>query len=782
MKTLVNSSIALLLALAPLSASGEPEPATDAHDHDDDGGSGSPDADAPLAPPLDLAPGGSLTRELLDGAKEDAAPDESVDDAEQDLGTDTVVGARGERERPGPHFDIDIGQFDVMPFKDASEMMMLAPGVLTTNHGGEGHAHETFMRGFYAGEGADIEYLVDGVPLNEVSNPHGHGYADILFLMPSLIKTVSITEGAFDPEQGDFAIAGTTAFKLAAPREGTRVELGYGEWNTRQLELVWAPKQDNEQVFAGVQVYQTDGFGQGRAAERAGVVARYAPEQRGRTRWAASVYGYGARYDQPGVVRQDDVARQKIGFYESYDLEQGGESTRFLTTVSLDAGPSSAVIQNVAWFGLRRMRLKQNFTGFTIPTFTQGDTGGIEYFGDLQESRYKVTNVGARGSFTRALRAESKAMTRQNYTLGYSARLDSGRSEIVRLRDRLSVPYQRIFDREFDIANISGYARGTNTLWDVLALTYGVRIDGYSFAVRDLNLPIEDEDGARLTEQTAQSFGLVAAPRAAATLDLTDEVELSAAYGRSARSTDASALSDNETAPFALADQGEVGVGYKSGEPGEGWLLATKASYVYAQVQRDQVFSPEAGRNILVGPSQRHAGLLNARATYERSFDAMVNLGVTHATYVPDDPTSPEFGQRTLLPYIPQFIGRLDLAYSHDFGRDVMGQPLRARIGTGFTFVPGRPLPYAERGDAFYLLNIGANATLGPVDLGVDVRNAIGLEYAQSEFNYPSRFDPTLPIPSTGSLPNMRHVVAGDPRFVMFNVTFVPSRLLGEEE
>lgn len=75
-----------------------------------------------------------------------------------------------------------------MPRDRAQNLLTLAPGILLTNHGGEGHTASMYQRGFDAGEGEDIELRVDEVPLNEVSNYHGHGYADVTFLMPEVVS------------------------------------------------------------------------------------------------------------------------------------------------------------------------------------------------------------------------------------------------------------------------------------------------------------------------------------------------------------------------------------------------------------------------------------------------------------------------------------------------------------------------------------------------------------------------------------------------------------------
>src|SRR5207244_12164439 len=67
--------------------------------------------------------------------------------------------------------------------------------VLLTNEGGEGHAEQVFLRGFDAREGQDVEFSVDGVPINESGNFHGNGYSDTHFIIPELVQSLRVLEG-----------------------------------------------------------------------------------------------------------------------------------------------------------------------------------------------------------------------------------------------------------------------------------------------------------------------------------------------------------------------------------------------------------------------------------------------------------------------------------------------------------------------------------------------------------------------------------------------------------
>ena len=120
-----------------------------------------------------------------------------------------------------------------------------------------------------------------GCRLNEVSNPHSHGYSDLMFLPPEMVKSVVISEGPFDPSQGDFAFAGSADYQLGVTERGTRIKYGRGSFRTQRLLMTYAPPDLDESNFAGFELYETGGFGTNRAAQRATALGRYGKKGEG---------------------------------------------------------------------------------------------------------------------------------------------------------------------------------------------------------------------------------------------------------------------------------------------------------------------------------------------------------------------------------------------------------------------------------------------------------------------------------------------------------------------
>ncbi|PID38299.1 MAG: TonB-dependent receptor [Proteobacteria bacterium] len=693
-------------------------------------------------------------------------------EADYDLGKDTVYGERRAEATSAGEYRIELGKLHVIPRRNASDHLMLAPGVLTINHGGEGHAQATYMRGFAAREGADIEFLVDGIPLNEPSNAHNHGYADLYFMPPEFVQTVTITEGPYDPEQGDFAFAGSANYRLGVSERGARLRYGFGRFGAQRLLFTYAPKGAEEQTFAGFELYTSSGFGQNRAAQRAAALGRYADDEGpGGLRWAASIYGYATRYDSAGVLRQGDLDAGKVDFFESYDSNQGGESNRVLLSFDLAVGPQDRRFSMVSWFGLRQMRIRANFTGWYADQPFDAAGNRIVQRGDGFELVTRSLTVGSRGTYglSRELFGQ-----RQQLDLGYALRYDRATNSQRTLRSVTAIPYATVFDNEVDLLNIAGFVRAQLRPLPWLTLRGGVRVDAFTFGVRDLNQPDADREGVREPEQRAQAFGFAINPRVTLDAKVWHELHAIVSYGQGTRSADAASLSDNETAPFARAQVFDLGLSHGYGKAGKGLSLRTQASYSYAYVDKDRQFDPAAGRNIVYGASSRHALSFGVRLGYDGWLDALANVGYAYAVWesvsLPGTSGINVARAGDLIAYIPQLIGRLDLAASGRLhkGWRLGGVPVTGRVGLGLTVMPGRPLPLGAIGDPFYLVNLGGELRLWHVSLGVELRNLLDRRYRLDEFNYASNF--VSPEATRSRVPT-RHFAAGEPFFVMGTLT-----------
>src|SRR5215510_918549 len=97
---------------------------------------------------------------------------------------------------------------NAQPVLRPGEVLEATPGLIVTQHSGEGKANQYFLRGFNLDHGTDLAIMVDGMPVNMRTHGHGQGYADVNFLIPELIQSMRVRKGPYFAEEGDFASAG----------------------------------------------------------------------------------------------------------------------------------------------------------------------------------------------------------------------------------------------------------------------------------------------------------------------------------------------------------------------------------------------------------------------------------------------------------------------------------------------------------------------------------------------------------------------------------------------
>ena len=100
------------------------------------------------------------------------------------------------------------------PLSRPAEALEVVPGLIVTQHSGDGKANQYFLRGFNLDHGTDLAISVDDMPVNMRTHAHGQGYADLNFLIPELIGSVNIRKGPYFADEGDFSSVGSVHVAL----------------------------------------------------------------------------------------------------------------------------------------------------------------------------------------------------------------------------------------------------------------------------------------------------------------------------------------------------------------------------------------------------------------------------------------------------------------------------------------------------------------------------------------------------------------------------------------
>jgi TonB family protein len=694
----------------------------------------------------------------------------------------TVLGRRPPTQRGASDFQIPIGQLADLPHANASDFLKLAPGILLTNEGGEGHAEQVFMRGFDAREGQDIEFTVGGVPINEAGNLHGNGYADTHFIIPELIQSLRVVEGPFDPHQGNFAAAGSADYELGLPERGLSARYTTGSWGTHRYLGLWGPPGESTHTFGGAEIYETQGFGQNRSAQRGSAMAQYEGRLGATGSYRLTAQGYATHFHTAGVIREDDYQSGRIGFYDSYDLSafareaipEGGDASRYSIAADVETHPGDTVLSQQVFVIKRDMRLLENFTGFLLDVQEPLQSLHAQR-GDMLDLNVHELTIGARGS----ARWHALALgQRQELELGYFARGDSAVGTQQRLEASTGVPYLTETDLSADLGDIALYGDANLRPFRWLSLRGGARAEIVTFDVLDncaaqsvahpspTNPPVDqscltqqDMGRPREADQVSATSGVVLLPRVSLIAGPFRNFSFSASYGQGIRSVDPSYVTQNIRAPFASITAYEAGASY-AGEV-RNTALAVRSVLFQTVVDRELLFDQTAGRNTLLGVGTTRTGWLGALRWTGSFFDESANLTLVRARFNNDDQA---------VAYIPGVVFRSDTALFRTLPWAVAGRLIRGSLDAGITYVRRRPLPDGQLSGNIFTIDAAATLRWANFEVRLVATNLLDAQYRLGEYNYASDFhsqpQPTL-VPD-------RTFTAGPPRgvFATFGINF----------
>jgi len=123
-------------------------------------------------------------------------------------------------------------QLENRPRLRTAELLEAVPGLIVTQHSGDGKANQYFLRGFNLDHGTDFRTTVAGIPVNMPTHAHGQGYTDLNFVIPELVETIRYQKGPYDAADGDFATAGSARLEFfhALPQGFAQFEAGENDY------------------------------------------------------------------------------------------------------------------------------------------------------------------------------------------------------------------------------------------------------------------------------------------------------------------------------------------------------------------------------------------------------------------------------------------------------------------------------------------------------------------------------------------------------------------------
>lgn len=666
----------------------------------------------------------------------------------------TEVEVFGERATPPRSASEITRKQDVIqaaPHRTGGDVLQVVPGVFITQHSGQGKAYQVFYRGFDAVHGQDLEFWVGGAPVNEVSNIHGQGYADLHFVMPEVVSQITVLPGNYSPEQGDFAVAGTIRYDLGYREPGITAKGTLGSFGERRVFLAYHRKDSSPGSFAAFEAQSTDGFGPARAASRtSGIAQQILRVGDGRLRLLAT--GYAGRFDSPGVVRLGDLDGGKLGRFDTYGINQGGFSSRYQLVSEYSASAESSDWAIAPYVVLRGLKLEQNYTGYLLD----------ETNGDSTQLINETSTLGVAGHYRRQIPWLS---AKDSIEAGISVRNDwvnQSQLDIGTGNDRVM---STVVDAKVRAMDAAGWIDLALSPIARVKIRAGLRVDGLAYSIQD-NTPATDSRAgadpnvfARKLRpispggQARTAMGTHYGPRITVDGVIARGLHGLLSYGEGFRSPQARSLGDGEKAPFTTVQSMEAGLRYATS------TMKGSVSAFRTTLSNDLVFDAATTRNEAVPASRRVGGALEFTIKPAGWFVSSGSATYTRATFTESDS---QFRAGDKLPYVPELIVRHDLAFTPTLGR-LWSRNLTARLGASLTGMFNRPQPYGAFGHDVFLVDAVTELRLKEIAVGLDVFNLLDAPWYDSEFTYGANWNPG----ASARLVPERYVTVGAPRTVL---------------
>jgi outer membrane receptor protein involved in Fe transport len=209
------------------------------------------------------------------------------------------------------------------------EVLEFVPGVIVTQHSGDGKANQYFLRGFNLDHGTDFATRINGMPVNMPSHGHGQGYTDLNFLMPELVSRIEYRKGPYFASNGDFSSAGSADIVYLKQLDAPFAQVTLGEGNFRRAvggaSFTLAPEVT---LLGAVEVQRNDGpwtVPERLKKDNAVFTLSGGSAARG---WSASAMVYRTRWTATDQVPQRAIDNGTIGRFDSLDPTTGGHTHR----------------------------------------------------------------------------------------------------------------------------------------------------------------------------------------------------------------------------------------------------------------------------------------------------------------------------------------------------------------------------------------------------------------------------------------------------------------------
>jgi outer membrane receptor protein involved in Fe transport len=383
---------------------------------------------------------------------------------------------------------------ETRPALRPGEVLEYVPGVIITQHSGDGKANQYFLRGFNLDHGTDFALSVAGMPVNMPTHAHGQGYADLNFLIPELVSGIDYRKGPYYAEVGDFSAAGAANIEYANALPHSIGSVTIGEHDYKRALLAGSPNVGGGTLLYGLELVGQDGpWDNPENFRKFNTALRYSRGDKS-DGFAITGMAYKADWDSTDQIPQRAVDSGTIGRFGAIDPSDGGETSRYSLSYEQHHDFAGGRVVVDAYAIRSTLNLWSNFTYFLDDT-----TNGDQF---EQSERRTVLGLHPRVEFFGKLAGMDSI-----FKIGLQARRDDiDPVALYHTVDREVIGVTRQ-DKVVE-SSVGIYAEETLHVTEKFRTILGLRGDQYYFDV-DSNIPQNSGkvDGAIVSPKLSLIFG-----------------------------------------------------------------------------------------------------------------------------------------------------------------------------------------------------------------------------------------------------------------------------------
>ena len=504
------------------------------------------------------------------------------------------------------------------PALRTGELLEFVPGMIVTQHSGDGKANQYFLRGFNLDHGTDFATYVDDVPVNMRTHAHGQGYTDLNFLIPELVGRIDYKKGPYFAEEGDFASAGAAHMGLVNELPQGIASVTGGSNGYMRALLADSFKAADGTLLYGLDFGRNNGpWDKPEEARRYNGVLRYT----GGTRadgFNLTAMAYRNTWNSTDQVPLRAVQSGLIDRFGAIDPSDGGSTSRYSLNYAMHKRDADHAFEMNAYAVHSKLDLFSDFTYFQDNPVT----------GDQFHQSEKRNMVGVNAAQTWF--GKMGRFDVQN-KIGLQTRYDDiSPIGLYQTQDRQYVSTTR--EDSVKEGSIGIFGENTTQWLDKFRTVAGLRYDVYNFNV---NSSIDGNSGSARDHAVSPKLSLIFGPWA--------KTEYFLNWGKGFHSNDGRGTTQTQlpngggpsdpVTPLVGTRGMEVGVRTEI-VPG----LQSSLALWRLDLNSELVFSGDAGDTSPSRPSTRHGIEWNNHYIANSWLNVDLDLALSHARYTQDDP------------------------------------------------------------------------------------------------------------------------------------------------